>query len=190
VAGDDSRYWIWPAVVLALLVATGVYSARRSPVAANGRRVGWWLGVVLPVALATASTSLSLSAAMAGAGGTALNFSGDVGFDLLFVILLGAGLGLAAGMVGAAIVPRTPPMGPAHPLGLPPMGRPGFGPEPGYPPGPGYQQGYPEPGYGPGPGYPPPGYPPQMGPPIPPQGPPPAYPPLAPPQAPPPPWNP
>jgi hypothetical protein len=118
----DARFWLWPAVVMALLVLTGIYSARRSPIAHNGRPVGWWLGAVLPVALFVFALSATVSSSYAGQDAW-------VGFDMLFVILLGGVYGLGAGMLGTVLVPRQPPAAPGRHS---PMG-PGYEP-PVYPP--------------------------------------------------------
>jgi len=108
VTGQDYRYWLWPALAVALLLWTGVLSARWSPPAASGRPVGWWLAAVLPVALAVVSVSTTVSASLNGgvSGFGSFGFDANVGFDLLFVLLLGAGYGLVAGMLGAAMVRR------------------------------------------------------------------------------------
>jgi hypothetical protein len=134
----EPMLWIVPIIALGLLVATGWYSARHSPIAANGRPVGWWLAAVLPVALFVLALSVSVSGGFGGAGLGGLSFGGD--FDLFFVLLLGAVYGIGAGMLGTLLVPRRPP---AYP--------PGYGPYPqtasGYPPA-GYPTGYPA-GYAP-----------------------------------------
>ncbi len=132
-ADNEPTLWLWPVVVIVLLVVTGYYSARRSPVAANGRPVGWWLAVVLPVALLTLAVGVNISAS-AGVGST------NVGFDVLFVILLGAVLGLLAGMLGSVMVPKRAGFMPpyqAAPIPAPPPGPtpPGYAaPMPGYQP--------------------------------------------------------
>ncbi len=183
---QDARFWLWPVAVIALLVVTGIYSARQSPIAHNGRPIGWWLGAVLPVALFVLALSASISSSFGGR-------DASVGFDLLFVILLGGVFGLGAGMLGTVLVPRRPPMAYA---GYPPMG-PGY-PPPNYPP-PSYPSAtYPSAGYGPAappvppsssPGYPrhlaPPSIPSPASPPEPPTGvlPPPYQSPAAPPPA-------
>jgi hypothetical protein len=96
---QNDMLWLWPLGVIALLVATGYYSARKSPLAANGRPVGWWLTAVLPVALVV----LALSATITVEGGAVEN---SLGFDVLLVIALGALYGLAVGMLGSALVSR------------------------------------------------------------------------------------
>jgi hypothetical protein len=152
----DDRFWLWPVAVIALLIVTGIYSARRSPIAPNGRPIGWWLAAVLPAALFVLSLSASLSANSSGFE------RASIGFDLLFVLLLGAVYGIGAGMLGTFLVPRRPPMVMAGypPAGYPPPGYPpaGFPPPPAFPtPPPSYPApptfGTPMPGFQPPPGY-------------------------------------
>jgi hypothetical protein len=122
------QMWIVPVIALGLLVATGWYSARHSPTAANGRPVGWWLAAVLPVALFVLALNVSMSGALGSSGLGEFSFGGD--FDLLFVLLLGGVYGIGAGMLGTVMVPRRAP---AYP--------PGYG---AYPPAYGaYPPGYP-----------------------------------------------
>jgi hypothetical protein len=187
VTDADAKWWLWPLIVVALLVATGWYSARKSPIAANGRPVGWWLSAVLPLALFVLALSLGLGGAFGATGAVddvPVNVSAgaEVGPDLLFTLLLGGVYGIAVGMLGSVMVPRRPVMGPAFPvlgpvpaMPLPPHtvpAPPGFAaPTPGYQPPPGYSApvfapppGYPAPVSAPPPGYsapvssPPPGY--------------------------------
>jgi len=142
-AGDDGLYWVMAGIALVLLVATGWYSARHSPVTATGKRVGWWLAAVMPVALFVLALGLDTSASAGG-------FGGGGGFDLFFVILLGAVYGIGVGMLGTVLVRRREPA-PGHP-----MTRPGYGPPPlGYGPPP-QDYGPPSQGYGPPTGFRPP----------------------------------
>ena len=108
---NDARYWLWPIVVLGLLLLTGVISARRSPIGPNGRPIGYWLAAVLPVVLLIYGMVVRV-----GTGFGFLSFSGSV--DLFFAILLGAVFGLVAGYLGSMIaspstamaVPVAPPL--------------------------------------------------------------------------------
>jgi hypothetical protein len=150
IVDQDPQFWLIPIIALGLLVATGWYSARHSPVAANGRPVGWWLAAVLPVALFVLALSVSMSAGFGAGDLGGVGFGGD--FDLLFVLLLGGVYGIGVGMLGTVMVPRRPP---AYPPGYGPYG-PGAMAPGGYPPPPGYPPaGYPPTVAMPAPGYPP-----------------------------------
>jgi hypothetical protein len=121
--GND-LLWLWPLAAIALLVATGYYSARKSPLAANGRPVGWWLTAVLPVALLVLALTASISL-------DGPDTESSLGFDLVFVILLGAVYGILVGMLGSVLVQRRSAPAGGYPAGAPP----GY-PPPGFPPGP------------------------------------------------------
>jgi len=100
----DGRFWALPAAVAILLIVTGVISARRSPVGASGKPIGYWLGATLPVILII----LALLAPMRANGGigSAFGINLSLGPDVLLTILFGAGFGALAGLLGSGIVGR------------------------------------------------------------------------------------
>jgi U5 snRNP spliceosome subunit len=119
----DARYWLWPLVVIALLVLTGIISARRSPIGPNGRPIGYWLAAVLPVALLIYAMLVPVRT---GAGLGFLSFRGSMEFDPLLTLLLGAAFGLGTGYLGSVFVSRQTPA----PVPAPPPPAPAGGPLP------------------------------------------------------------